>query len=294
MKTLTSCPVCGANNYSPRLTCTDNTVSKKEFQVVACDACGFHFTNPQPSEEELGAYYESEDYVSHSDSSKGVVNWMYQKVRSFTLKKKLALVNRLSAKGNLLDVGCGTGYFLATCKNDGWKTTGIEPSAQARKVAHDQHGLDVFDEPQLNQLPEHSFDVISLWHVLEHVPHLQQRVEELRRLLKPGGVLIIAVPNRTSYDAEFYGRNWAAWDVPRHLWHFSPDDIKRLFGQHEMDVKEILPMRFDAYYVSMLSEKYKNGKPALFAAFRRGWTSNGKSAGNPPRCSSQIYIIRNR
>ncbi|TND10606.1 MAG: type 12 methyltransferase [Bacteroidetes bacterium] len=288
-----SCPVCGSKEIEKKLQCRDFTVSKELFDIVSCKKCSFFFTNPQPEVSDLGRYYESDDYVSHSDTSKGIVNWLYQRVRKTTLKRKLKLVNRLSGQGKLLDIGCGTGHFLHTAKTGGWETIGIEPSESARKVAREKFGINAFEEDHLVQLQAQSFDVITMWHVLEHVPFLNERVAELKRLLKPGGVLIVAVPNHLSHDADHYKENWAAWDVPRHLWHFAPSDIKNLFGKQQMGVKEILPMKFDAYYVSMLSEKYKNGKTSLLAAFWRGWISNLKSGGDPPRCSSQIYIIRN-
>jgi len=292
-KTLAACPLCGGAEFDSKFICKDYTVSKENFQIVACRVCQFHFTNPRPADEDLGKYYESEDYVSHSNTSKGLVNWLYQRVRAFTLRKKLALVNRLSGKGILVDLGCGTGYFLNTCKQDGWNAIGIEPSPQARKVASEQFGLEVLDEPGLQQMKPGSIDAITMWHVLEHVPDLHKRTEELKRILKPGGVLIIAVPNRSSYDAQHYGEHWAAWDVPRHLWHFAPADIARLFEAHGMEVKETLPMRFDSYYVSMLSEKYKSGSTSLISAFLTGARSNRK-AGSSPRFSSQIYVIRNK
>lgn len=294
MKTLSNCPICDSADLSKAITSFDHTVSKQHFDISRCNACGFHFTNPQPEPAELGKYYESDDYISHSDSEAGLVNKIYKRVRKITLKRKLNLVNRLSAKGKLLDVGCGTGYFLDSCKTDGWDTTGIEPGKQAREYAISKFGLNVLEEEKLNTLTPHSFDVITMWHVLEHVPFLNERVAELKQLLKPGGTLIVAVPNRTSHDAKHYGEHWAAWDVPRHLWHFSPDDIRKLFAKASMEVKEILPMNFDAYYVSLLSEKYKNGKSSYFSAFRSGWVSNSRSNTNPPTCSSQIYIIGNK
>lgn len=294
MKTLPKCPVCDSGDLAKALTAFDHTVSKQHFDISKCNACGFHFTNPQPETNELGKYYESADYISHSDSEAGLVNKIYKRVRSITLKRKLKLVNRVSARGKLLDVGSGTGYFLNTCKQDGWDTTGIEPGKQARELAISRFGLNVLEEEKLNDLIANSYDVITMWHVLEHVPFLNERVQELKKLLKPGGTLIVAVPNHTSYDAKHYGENWAAWDVPRHLWHFSPDDIRRLFEKAQMQVVEILPMNFDAYYVSLLSEKYKTGKNNYFSAFRTGWVSNSRSGTNPPTCSSQIYVIKNK
>lgn len=291
METLTDCPICAASDFEKKLVCKDYTVSQESFQLVGCKNCGLVFTNPRPEEKELGRYYESDDYISHSNTSKGIVNSLYQWVRKRTLAQKLKLVNSLSSKGKLLDVGCGTGEFLNTCKNDGWQTIGIEPSSVARQYGIDNYKLDVRDESELTKLEPGSFDIITLWHVLEHVPHLQQRAAELKSLIRPGGVLIIAVPNRLSHDAEYYQQYWAAYDVPRHLYHFSAEDIRFLFAGHGFQMLKVLPMRYDAYYVSMLSEKYRTGKTRMIAAFCRGWMSNMKASGKP-RYSSQIYILK--
>lgn len=292
METLTQCPICQSEAFKPFLTCKDYTVSKEEFTIVACEKCGFRFTNPRPGESEIGRYYQSEEYISHSNTSKGIVNSLYQRVRKYTLRQKLKLVNSLSPKGNILDIGCGTGEFLYTCKSDGWKTTGIEPDPKARTFATEHYGLAIYEESELAMLPTHSFDIISMWHVLEHVHKLNERIEELKRLAKPGGTLVIAVPNCSSLDARIYGSQWAAYDVPRHLYHFTPKDIENLFGKHGLTVQKILPMKFDSYYVSMLSEKYRTGRTNLIEAVLNGWKSNVVAASNGTTYSSQIYIIR--
>jgi 2-polyprenyl-3-methyl-5-hydroxy-6-metoxy-1,4-benzoquinol methylase len=292
METLQSCPICDNKIYRPFLVCTDYTVSKKEFTIVQCEACGFRFTNPRPSENELGAFYQSEDYISHSNTRKGLISKLYQSVRNYTLKKKLAMVNKLNrGPGSILDIGCGTGEFLKVCSRAGWNTIGIEPDPGARKFGVEQYGLDVRNEEALKALSNASWDIISMWHVLEHVPRLNERIEEIKRLLKPKGHIIIAVPNCSSKDAAKYGRYWAAWDVPRHLYHFTPKDIRKLISKHGMQVKQVLPMRFDSYYVSMLSEKYKTGKVRLAPAFFSGLRSNAAASASGETWSSQIYII---
>ncbi|GAB4131008.1 MAG: class I SAM-dependent methyltransferase [Bacteroidia bacterium] len=236
-------------------------------------------------------FYQSEEYISHSNTKKGVVSALYQSVRKHTLRKKLGLVeSRVGRKGKALDIGCGTGEFLNTLKTAGWETLGVEPGDQAREAGKKNYGLDVREESALSTLSDKSFDLITMWHVLEHVPGLNDRVVEIGRLLKDEGVLVVAVPNRNSHDAKYYGAYWAAYDVPRHLWHFRPEDIKALFLKHGFAVKEVLPMPFDSYYVSMLSEKYKTGSTNLVSAVWRGLVSNMKAGGD--KWSSQIYIIR--
>lgn len=292
LKKTETCPICDGNDQQPHLSAKDNTVSKLTFQIVECTTCGFAFTNPRPADEDLGKYYESDEYISHSNTSKGIVSRLYQLVRKHTLKRKLRLVNSENNIGTLLDIGCGTGEFLNTVKQGGWKTIGIEPSASARKQCEDNYKLDVREEKDLNNLAPQSFDVITMWHVMEHVPYLCARVNKLKELLKADGVLIIAVPNRNSYDAKFYGEHWAAYDLPRHLWHFRPQDMRKLLEKVGFEVTKILPMKFDSYYVSILSEKYKTGGNRLISAVWKGWLSNRKAGAEGS--SSLIYIIRNK
>lgn len=297
LTTIESCPVCGKGDFQAFLTCKDYTVSKANFSIVTCGACNFALTNPRPSDDTLGAYYESDEYISHSNTKKGLISRLYQSVRKHTLKKKLQLVNRESKmtvagkKGSLLDIGCGTGEFLNTCKQGGWNVMGIEPSPSAREMGKKNYGLDVREEDALAGLPAQSQDVITMWHVLEHVPYLNERIQKLKELLRKDGLVVIAVPNRTSHDAAHYREFWAAYDVPRHLWHFRPADMRALMQKNGLEVIDIRPMKFDSYYVSMLSEKYKNGG-GLISAVWRGWISNRKAG--KEGWSSLIYIIRHK
>jgi SAM-dependent methyltransferase len=292
MENVEACPICKSKERSHYLDCKDYTVSRETFSIVSCSACGFKYTNPRPADEELGAYYQSEDYVSHSNTSKGLINFLYQKVRKHTINQKLKQINSICKKGTLLDVGCGTGEFLNCCKGDGWQVQGIEPSQMAREFATSTYSLLVEGEDAIASIADHAFDVITLWHVLEHVPHLEQRVIDLKRLLKPEGVLLIAVPNHTSKDAQHYKQFWAAYDLPRHLYHFAPSDISLLFSNHGFKPGAILPMKWDPFYVSLLSEKYKTGKPRLISAFWQGIKSNLSAARRNNTYSSQIYILR--
>jgi len=272
--------------------CTDHTVSRETFHIVQCEKCGFKFTNPRPEPSSLGKYYVSEDYVSHSNTKKGFVNSTYQLVRKYTLLKKLQLISKYYKTGKILDIGCGTGEFLNVCKSAKWTTVGIEPSSDARRMAIENYGLDVKEESGITDLDAESFDLISMWHVLEHVPDLNARVEDLKRLIKKDGIIIIAVPNCDSFDARKYKENWAAYDVPRHLYHFTPKDIESLFKKHDMKVVRTLPMVFDSYYVSMLSEKIKTGKTNLITSLWTGFRSNMAAIKSGKEYSSQIYLIR--
>lgn len=292
METVSACPICNSSQTKLFLTCKDNTVSRETFKIVECVECGFKYTNPRPEEDKLGAYYQSEDYVSHSNTNKGLINSAYQMVRKYTLLKKLQLVSKFYKTGKILDIGCGTGEFLKTFKDAKWETMGVEPSADVRKMAVEKHGLDVREESELKKIPEAGFDVITMWHVLEHVPHLNDRIEDLKRLIKPNGLIVIAVPNCTSLDAKIYKESWAAYDVPRHLYHFSPKDIETVFKNHDLKVFRVLPMIFDSFYVSMLSEKYLTGKSNTIRAVWNGFRSNFSALKTGKTYSSQIYLIR--
>tara|TARA_B110000503_G_scaffold143675_1_gene246897 strand:+ start:9623 stop:10477 length:855 start_codon:yes stop_codon:yes gene_type:complete len=277
--------------FNKFLICKDNTGSDKSFTVVKCAACDFAFTNPIPLESEIGKYYESDEYISHSNTSKGLVNFLYQKVRNNTLDQKVNLLKKLSTGNKLLDIGCGTGEFLGRSKQHGFKVEGIEPSESAKQQAVTNFSLSVNGEEHLKTLKSSSYDYITMWHVLEHVYHLNDRMAELRRLIKDDGHIIIAVPNLKSLDALKYKEHWAAYDVPRHLYHFSERDIKALATKHGLTVSQTLPMKFDSYYVSLLSEKYKNGKQKLISAFFAGLKSN-TTAPSKGGFSSQIYVIK--
>jgi len=294
MVTIDSCPICLNSEFIHFLDCKDFTVSRETFTIVKCKHCNFLFTNPKPEANKIGAYYKSEDYISHSNTSKGLINKIYKLARKYTLNRKLRLVNSFAVGKNILDIGCGTGEFLDICKRNGWLTKGIEPDEEARNLGISQYGLQVNPESALAEHQTGSFNVISMWHVLEHVYDLRERVKELKRLLSQDGTILIAVPNCSSADASFYKEAWAAYDLPRHLYHFQPMDIQRLFEDLGMKVVKMLPMKLDAYYVSMLSEKYLTGHPNIMKALFHGFSSNRAASRNPGTYSSQIYLIQKK
>ncbi|WP_432672358.1 class I SAM-dependent methyltransferase [Flavobacterium sp. SM2513] len=272
------------------LTVRDYTVSKETFGLYRDVKYDMLITFPKPSQEELSKYYESEDYISHSNKKKGLFSFLYQIVRGFTLKNKLNIIQHFQVeKGSLLDIGAGTGHFLDLAQKNKWTVTGIEPNLGARNMATEK-GISFAENIQ--SLPNNSFDVITMWHVLEHVYDLDEQIKELKRVLKPDGVIVIAVPNFRSFDAKYYKRFWAAFDVPRHLWHFSKKSIKLLFQEKHMKVVEMIPMKWDAFYVSLLSENYKRGYMNFFNAIYVGLRSNYK-AKKHFQYSSLIYILKN-
>lgn len=284
------------------LTCKDHTVSQENFDLLYDKDLDMLITSPQPQPDQLGSYYESEAYISHTDSKNSFTDKLYQWVKNYTLKQKVKLINSFKTKDKeLLDMGCGTGDFLKVCQQSGWKVNGAEPNKKARQLAFkklqrisgSQNAFNLEKDIQFYLKKGFSFDVISMWHVLEHVPNPEAYISDLKKLLKPEGVLIIAVPNYKSYDAKYYKEFWAAYDVPRHLWHFSQQSVGLLFSKQKMKVVKTLPMKFDSFYVSMLSEKYKNQKGNLLSAFKTGLISNLK-AEKDFEYSSLIYLIKHR
>ena len=271
-------------------TIKDFSVSKETFALYRDENIDLVFTFPQPKEDQLAAYYESEDYISHTDGTRSFFEKAYQFVKQIALKKKLKCINELQqSKGILLDIGAGTGDFLAVAKQDGWQTIGIEPNDKAKKIAQNK-GVQLIEATNL--LEDYSIDVITMWHVLEHVPNVENQIKEIKRLLKPNGSIIIAVPNFNSYDANYYDSFWAAFDVPRHLWHFSKKSIQSLFERENFHLEKTLPMLFDAFYVALLSEKYKTGKMNFIKATLIGLKSNWKAKATG-EYSSLIYILKN-
>jgi 2-polyprenyl-3-methyl-5-hydroxy-6-metoxy-1,4-benzoquinol methylase len=275
-------------NSKPFLTVKDYSVSGETFELLHDADLDMLITHPQPSLEKLPSYYESKDYISHTDGNKSLFEKLYQFVKSIALKNKLKLINEQSPKGRILDIGAGVGDFLSVCKNDGWQTVGIEPSEKAKAIAI-QKGVSFVND--LASLENNSFDIITMWHVLEHVPNLEEYISELKRLIKANGTIIIAVPNFNSFDANYYGKFWAAYDVPIHLWHFSKTAIAKLFAPQKLKLQKVLPMKFDSFYVSLLSEKYKNGKMNYLKAFWIGWKSNRYGKRNS-EYSSHVYILK--
>jgi 2-polyprenyl-3-methyl-5-hydroxy-6-metoxy-1,4-benzoquinol methylase len=291
---LDNCPVCGKTEFRNKLVVEDKTVSHESFAIVQCTACGFQFTNPRPAAADIGRYYESDAYVSHNSAAAGFINQAYKVARFFTMRRKVALLNKLAARrGQLLDYGCGTGHFLEAAKGAGWQVAGLEPNARAREEASRRLGGVPISAEGLGTFEPGTFDAITLWHVLEHVHTLNETLAQLVALLKPDGVLIIAVPNAESLDAQHYREQWAAYDVPRHLYHFVPKTITQLLKKHKMAVTQTLPMPLDAYYVSMLSERNRNERAGgMLAVLKAGYKSNQYAAQHEGQYSSLIYVAR--
>jgi 2-polyprenyl-3-methyl-5-hydroxy-6-metoxy-1,4-benzoquinol methylase len=290
MESLIICPICSKSSFSLFLKANDYFYSHETFQILACDFCGFKFTNPRPEENEINKYYYSDDYISHSNSNKGLLNISYQIIRKFTISYKLKLVLHYKKYGRALDIGCGTGEFLNNLQKNKFEVFGIEPNTHARNYAERKYNIKIIDS-DINNMENETFDVITLWHVLEHIHKLNDNISQIKRVIKKEGTLIIAVPNPDSFDSKIYGEFWAAYDLPRHLYHFSKNNVKSLFNKYDFDLIDIKPLIFDSFYISILSEKYKTGKKNIAKAVFNATISN-LNAKKSLNYSSLIYIFK--
>lgn len=284
------CPSCGNTGFTEHLVCKDHTYSQKDFTLVRCLGCDLVFTNPRPVEDQNHLYYKSADYISHTNSTKGIIGFLYKQVRKINLKRKLAVLNKHKSGKELLDIGCGTGFFPKAANASGYKAKGLEPDADALRFARENNGVEAYPLENLAEFKK-AFDTITMWHVLEHVYRLTEQLDLIQEALRPGGLFIVALPNYRSYDGQFYGPTWAGYDVPRHLYHFDENSLKALLEPMGFSLMDVIPMKFDAYYVSMLSEKCKGG--GTLKGLLNGRRSNRAAARKTHPYSSQIYVFRN-
>lgn len=287
-----NCPICNHEDFAEHIKCIDHNVSKDEFKIDYCLNCGFKFTNPRPSEESIYKYYQSDDYISHTSSKKGIFNKVYHTVRNYQFYRKKSLISKLNNKGNisLLDIGCGTGDFIAYCQKKNWSCFGVETDEKARKYAQDNNKCSVYKSIDEAINCEERYDIITMWHVLEHVYDLSNYLNKIKTLLKDGGWLILGLPNCNSYDAKKFNESWYAYDLPIHVSHFNNKDIIKLVEKHKFKSVVTKPLIFDAYYISMLSAK--KSKRSILIGMATGWLSNLK-ARKTKEYSSHIYIIKN-
>ncbi len=293
MNELKKCPVCSGTRFYKKLSCIDHSASKERFNIVSCETCSFLFTNPRPKEKDIINYYDSVDYISHTNKKEGLFNRLYQNVRKYAIRKKTALVKTLINKGSVLDIGCGTGEFVNSCSKNGLIAEGVEPSEKAVKEAKTNYQINISQDISLKRYNDQNFDCVTMWHVLEHVYQPEQTIVNIKRILSKKGFLILALPNHESWDAEYYKEFWAAWDVPIHLWHFSKKSIVTMLEKHKFKLVSTRAMIFDSFYVSLLSEKYKGGSKNYFLSFIIGLISNIMAKTTKKGYSSQIYIFKN-
>ncbi len=292
MVSYNNCPLCSSFNITSHLECTDHLLSREKFVLYKCKDCGFIFTQNHPDETEIKKYYESDDYISHNDAARGFINHIYALSRRVMLRWKLKMVKDAARikSGKILDIGCGTGYFANIMKSYGWDVTGIEPNIKAREFGKNQFGLNIIDPSEIKALPEGSFDVVTMWHVMEHFQDPYTYYRDILRFMKPGGICITALPNCNSFDAEYYGKHWAAWDVPRHLWHFSPATYNFFTEKTGFVITQIRSLPLDVFYISILSEKNAGAKFYFIKGVFRGFIFTIRSLISIKKNSSLIYF----
>lgn len=290
------CPLCGSTKLEKRFACKDHFATGEEFDIYECSSCGFAFTQGVPDEKEIAPYYESPAYISHSNTKKGLVNRLYHIVRSIMLRRKVSLMQKLTLlqNGRIVDYGAGTGYFARAMQRKGWNVTAIEKSEQARLYAKENLGIELLPEEALKKIADNSVDVLTLWHVMEHIQQIDAFWDELYRILEDTGIAVIALPNSSSFDAQAYGNCWAAYDVPRHLWHFTPGTIMKMGEKHGFILEREYPMYFDGFYISMLSEQYMGHRFKTLRGFWKGFKGLLRTFEKRSASSSIIYVFRKR
>jgi 2-polyprenyl-3-methyl-5-hydroxy-6-metoxy-1,4-benzoquinol methylase len=288
------CPYCKSVRIKKHLSTKDYFITQDLFTIYECANCNVLFTYPFPEPDVLySKYYKSENYLSHNKKSSDLFSKLYRTVQKINIRKKLKLLKAVNqtAEKKILEVGAGVGDFLAACRNHGWNCFGVEPSEQARQVAKEFNNLDLADS--INKIGERSFSVITLWHVLEHVPDLEETIQKLKSYLSDEGSLIIAVPNHNSFDAKHYKQFWAGYDVPRHLYHFNKKSLTSIIQSKGLELVKIKPMIFDSFYISLLSEKYQGNNLIInyLKGFWNGLISNLTSIFTK-ESSSLIFIFQ--
>jgi len=269
----------------------DYFLTKEPFSLVRNSQFGYLETFPQPLDN-LDDYYKSEEYISHTDGQKNLFEKVYQFFKYFNIRYKFSLLDSPKKGTKILDYGCGVGDFLAFAKKQKLEVLGIEPNENAREIAQHKLGENFIINENISNLNE-QFDYITLWHVLEHIPNLEEFLKSLKDKIKDDGTILIAVPNYKSFDAQYYKKYWAAYDVPRHLWHFDPKSMEKLFDAYGMKIEKNYPLWFDSFYVSILSEKFKKNKLGIITAICVALISNfiGLFNGNT---SSIVYKIKKK
>ena len=290
------CPLCKSSAIKKRFACIDKFATGESFDIYECEDCGLVFTQNFPDEKEIDRYYESPTYISHSNTNKGLINRIYQLVRKRMLQKKAKLVKKLTLleKGKLLDYGAGTGHFARVMAAKGWNVTAIEKNEKARELALKDFGFEMFPVEALAEIKNKELDVVTMWHVMEHIQDPDKMWKELHRALNDTGVAIIAVPNSISYDAQKYKEHWAAYDVPRHLWHFTPSSIMRWGEKHGFLLEKQYGMPFDGFYISMLSEQNKGSRLHTIKGFWNGFKGWIAQCRKSNASSSIIYVFRKK
>lgn len=294
MENITTCLICGHNSFTNLHTCKDFVATGQNFTIQQCSNCSFVFTNPRPSVDEIAPYYQSDKYVSHAGKKEGlgIMYKIYDVVRNFSIQSKLNLIKSYNSSGKLMDLGCGLGYFLHSVIQDKtFDAVGVDVSDEAISYVKEKFGYNVINENELDTFLKESFDVITQWHVLEHVHFLNERMVQLYNLLKQNGTMFIAVPNSGSWDSKHYKEYWDGFDVPRHLYHFNTKSFNLLMQKHGFKIVAKKPLWFDAPYISMRSEIHKGNNMSMLKGSISGLISNTRAIFNK-EYSSILFVVK--
>ncbi len=284
-----SCPVCTCSEAEEQGAYKDHSISKEVFGISACANCGCWYTTPRPTQDKLSRYYQSDEYISHTGTKRNLFEHIYHWVRKRTLRAKSRLISSYEPNGKILDIGCGTGAFLEEMRARGYITYGMEPDAGARAKASAASTVYGSLEQAKTSAP---FSIVTLWHVLEHLPHPRNTLKTIHAITSSNALLVIAVPDRESWDAATFSSDWAAYDIPRHLSHFRRSDISKLLKEHGFELLKIRSMWYDAIYVSILSAKYKGIPLPFIAGTLYGCVSNLIALCTTRPTSSSLFIAR--
>lgn len=289
----TKCPWCDSENAQLHLNLKDEFLTQEAFQIYECKDCGLLYTMPRPDKDKIGDYYKSEEYYSHQENKQGFIPKLYEKVKTINLRNKYRMATEGLQIGKALDIGCGVGDFLHQMERNGWECIGVEPSKDAKNIAKKRVKGEILAIEDLENIADETFDLITMWHVLEHVDDLKWQLRQLERLVKSKGRVVIALPNYKSYDGQFYKAFWAAYDVPRHLNHFNKETLIKIFNSNNLVLRKTEKLVWDAYYISFMSEKYQNHSLPLIRGAIQGLKSNC-NARRSGEWSSLVYVFEKK
>jgi 2-polyprenyl-3-methyl-5-hydroxy-6-metoxy-1,4-benzoquinol methylase len=289
------CLICNSTEKKPFYQVSNRFNQKESFDLVKCPNCNFVYLSPRPTADAIGVYYEVEEYQPHQANARNAADVLYQRVRIWNNRYKRKTIEKYKKNGNILDYGCGTGEFLLEMNVSGWKTYGYEPLTKAANIARN-HGLNILKSLQNYQ---GGADIITLWHVLEHIHDARGIIKTLQQIMAPEAYLIIAVPNYQSFDAKIFKQNWVAFDAPRHLYHFTPETMTLFLESMNFQIVSYKTLYFDPWYNSLLSAKIeaKNKKfklliQSLSKSLIAATIANLQSFFIKKRSSSLIYIAQ--
>jgi SAM-dependent methyltransferase len=284
------CPICGSDSYRPFLQVADRFRPEERFRLVRCTSCGLIYLNPRPTEQAILKYYQAADYDPHSEGGHGLSGKLYRLARFLNTLLKLHWLSSFSGPRRALDVGCGTGYFLQMLRKKGWEVAGVEPVPVAQRLAQ-QKGLNVVSRLDEAQGP---FGVITLWHVLEHLHNPADTLRQLDRLLAADGWLLLSMPNPLCLDAQYFGPSWVAYDAPRHLVHYRPQDVEHLARQTGFTIFRLAMLPFDPVYNVFLSLQQSTSLSLsqIISGPSMGIRSLLDGIRHPKLASSPVYFFR--